>query len=77
MATPDPWRRLSCAILLAAWQDAQAGDLLDAAEARRWLAGNGGRWLVGALDLDPAGLDRALATLPRPAAEQMPLPGWE
>ena len=77
MATPDPWRALSCAILLRAYHDAQAGDPLDGAEARRWLAGNGGRGLVAALDLDPAGLDRALACLPRPAAEQMALPGWE
>jgi len=77
MGSPDPWRRLSCAILLQAHKDAQAGDPLDAAEARRWLAGNGGRRLVSLLDLDPTGLDRALAALPRPAAEQLTLPGLE
>jgi len=76
-ATPDPWRALGCAILLRAYHDALAGGPLAGAEARRWLAGDGGRLLAAALDLDPGGLDRALACLPRPAAEQLALPAWD
>ena len=74
------WRRLGCAILLRAWRDAhtrnghQAARKLGlppgatlAGDARAFLASEGARWLVAALDLDQAGFEHALAELP-PAA---------
>jgi hypothetical protein len=68
-STRDGWRRLACAILLRAVRDAADGNG-HSWEARQWLGGPAARELVSLLDLDPAGLDRVLAGVPRPRYEQ-------
>ena len=77
-STDDPavsgWRRLACAVMLKAIDDARDGDPL----VRAWLAGEGARWLAVALDLDPNSPGRFAVGLPRPMVEQLTLPGcWE
>jgi len=71
--TLESWRRLGCAVLTRAYKDAAHGNG-HSQEARHWLAGDDARWWVGLLDLDPAGLDYALAGLPLPDYEQLRLP---
>ena len=70
------WRALGCAVLVRAWRDTHdrngakaaraAGispDIGLAGDARLFLESDGARWLVALLDLDPAGIDAALAGL--------------
>jgi hypothetical protein len=64
----ESWRRLSCAILLQAFDDAQAGD----GPAYAWLATPQARRLVGLLELDPARLDQVRARMPEPAQPCLP-----
>jgi hypothetical protein len=76
------WRRLAVAVLLRAYKDAAHGNG-HSQEARRFLAGDGTRWLALALDLDQDGLgavQRSTASeavagrpdLPEPAQPMLP-----
>ena len=75
------WRRLSCAVLVRALLDTRSKNgakaareaglppgLTLAGDARSFLRSDGARWLVLALDLDPAGLDQALGELATPSS---------
>ena len=66
------YRRLACAVLIRAYRDAAEGNGHSAA-ARAWLASSGAVDLVNLLELDPAGLARAVDALPEPRAVQLPL----
>lgn len=71
------YRQLACAVLLQAWRDAHSRNGAKAAReagipkaiglagaGRQFLASDAARWLVIALDIDPAGLEQVLAALP-------------
>ncbi len=73
LAALDGWRALACAVLLQAHKDAQSKNgkkaareaglprgVTLAAEARQFLASDGAAGLCLALEIDPAGLARAL-----------------
>ncbi len=67
----DPNRRLAAALLLRAMKDAQADDPELAAEARRWLIGQGVFWFELALDIRRERLARWLDQLPTLPHEQL------
>ena len=86
--TLDGYRRLGCAILLRAWSDcyntngdkaARAAGIPVvvglAGDARAFLQSDAAQWLVAVLDLDRAGLDRALGELPPAEWSQLRLLG--
>ncbi len=67
----DPNRRLAAALLLRAMKDAQADDPELAAEARRWLIGQGVFWVELALNIRQERLARWVDQLPTLPHEQL------
>lgn len=82
------WRRLGCAVIVQAWQDAQSTNGHKAAreagispalglagDARAFLASEGAAWLAAALELPADGPALAGGGYPPPEFEQLALSG--
>lgn len=74
----DGWRALGVAILAQAVADYESGAGRIGTDARQWLGSTGARWLVAALDLDPAAeckINEWIDALPGAAYQQAALWG--